>query len=256
MDYRIITSFIIMLLTLPNFSYAAYPNLAWTTFNESGTKVYDTNNVIKVAIEADRFIQLRNYQKFEANGSDIFKEINDIGQFELNAYVNSTLMNGISDVVGEFACATYRHYSKKPETRKCNESYGNKKVIEGMPFQDGQYISKRISVSVNHISTPSRSYDLYLPSANESPLSSFWGAAHELGSFFVRLDKESTVLKIFIDAYRLNSDGERTKKIVAKPQVIVIVIPSTSKIGNKNSESEAKIYAISNAQVLVPIYTH
>lgn len=235
---------------------AAYSNLAWSTFDDDGTRVYDTNNIVKAAIERNRFIPLRYDREFILNSQDLFKEIHELGQFELNAYANSSLVSGIKMVVGEFACASYRHYNKLPEAKECNGIYADKRTIEGMPFQDGQFISNRITATVNNISTPSRSYDIYLPSVNEKPLTSFWGAVHELGSFFVNIDKSSTVLKVYVDAYKLTKDGERGSKVTPKEQVVIVIIPNSRKIGKRYSEKDAKNYAIGSSMLLVPIYTN
>lgn len=236
-------------------SYGGYPNLADTPFDDHGNNVHDTDNIVKSAIEKQHLIPLRYNEKFKKSSADIFKEVDTISEFELNAYVNASLVRGIQKIAGEFACATYRHYSDKPETSACNGRVANEKIIEGEPFQQGQFVRERLKTTLNNLSKPSRSYDLYLPSAEEKPLDIFWGAAHKLGSFGIDdIDSESMVLTVYIDAFKVSRDGQRDSKVTEKEQIVMVVLPRASDLGKQSNEQAARDYAISHAKVLVPVY--
>lgn len=238
-------------------AYADYSNLAWSIMDSKGQRVYDTDNVLKAAIEQDRFIPLRFDNAFKNAAPDLFKQIDVMGQFELDAFASKALVNGIQTLVGEFACATYRHYAHKPEARQCNGEIKDKRTKEAMPFQDGQFIKQRLTITTNSIRTgfPNRSYDIYLPSVQQAPLTIVWGAVHELGSFFVhKRERNDTVLTVYIDGYNLNTDGERSKRITAKPEIVFIVLPKASKIGQQNSQKDAAKFALADADFIVPLY--
>lgn len=240
------------------FATADYNNLAWVSIDDKGTRVYDTNNVLKVAIEDNRFIPLAYNTKWRDSAPELFPEIRTLSQYELDAYASPNLVKGIQKLVAEFSCATYRFNQNKPQTRSCQGASFDNKKREGKPFQGGQYVDNRLTVSINNVSNsmPNRSYDIYLPSAKEKPLNSVWGAVHELGSFFVRQrDNKDTVLTIYIDAYRLDKDLERGKKVTDKPQVVFVVIPRASVIGRQSSEQAAANFAVKDAVLIVP-YTN
>ncbi|WP_260258946.1 hypothetical protein [Vibrio intestinalis] len=236
---------------------ADYNNLAWVSIDDKGTRVYDTNNRIKLAIEDNRFIPLAYGSQWQDSAPELFYEVGQISQYELDAYASASLVKGIQQLVAEFSCATYRFNQKKPQTRSCNGKSFDDRQREGKPFQGGQFVNKRMSVSINSVSKtlPNRSYDIYLPSAKEKTLNSLWGAVHELGSFFVRQrDNKDTVLTIYIDAYRLDKDLERGKRVLESPQVVFVVLPRASKIGRQSSEQAAAQYALSDAVLIVPYY--
>ncbi|ODS11902.1 hypothetical protein [Vibrio scophthalmi] len=60
--------------------YADYSNLAWSIMDSQGQRVYDTDNVLKAAIEQDRFIPLRFDNEFKDAAPDLFKQIDVMGQ--------------------------------------------------------------------------------------------------------------------------------------------------------------------------------
>ncbi|WP_434997872.1 hypothetical protein ACRZ5S_03170 [Vibrio scophthalmi] len=252
---RLLIFLTISLMSYP--LYADYSNLAWSIMDSQGRRVYDTDNVLKAAIEQDRFIPLRFDNEFKDAAPDLFKQIDVMGQFELDAFASKALVKGIQTLVEEFACATYRYYAHKPEARKCDAEAQDKRTKEAMPFQDGQFIKRRLEVTTNSIrsSFPNRSYDIYLPSVQQAPLTIVWGAVHELGSFFVhQRSRNDTVLTIYIDGYKLNTDGERSKRITAKPEIVFVVLPKASKIGQQKSQTEAAKFALADADFIVPLY--
>ncbi|OLQ92879.1 hypothetical protein BIY21_11495 [Vibrio ponticus] len=237
--------------------YADYSNFAWSVSDTKGNRVYDTNNVIKAAIEHDNFISLSYDAKFESAAPDLFKQINALGKFELDAFASPVLINGIRQLIGEFACATYRFEAQKGQARTCNGLVIDKDAKEGKPFQSGQFVDNRLEISVNSIrpNMPNRSYDIYLPSAKEVSLEYTWGAVHEMGSFFVRQrDRKDTVLTVYIDGYKLDTNGERGTRITNRPEIIFVVIPSVAKIGKQSNQDHASAYAIANADIIVPRY--
>ncbi|MGF1718917.1 hypothetical protein L4D20_02585 [Vibrio kyushuensis] len=255
-------------LFLSPLSYADYPSLSSTTIDSNGTRLVDTNNVVKLAIEQNRFIPLRYNQKFKDHRADLFKEVEQLGEYELNAYVNSSLVRGIQNIVGEFACVSYRHYSEKPQASSCNDtssiSPSNSKEnnvsshskLEGKPFIYGQYVNNRLTTTLNNISIPARSYDLFLPSAQEKPLNTIWGAVHQLDSSRIfNNDTKPTVLTVYIDAYKMNQDGERTDNVIEGAQVILVVVPRVSEIALREDEKSARDFAINHAKVIVPVYS-
>ncbi|EGU45357.1 hypothetical protein VII00023_19104 [Vibrio ichthyoenteri ATCC 700023] len=252
---RLLTAITLWLITCS--AHADYSNLAWSIMDSKGQRVYDTDNVLKAAIEQDRFIPLRFDTQFKQAAPDLFKQIYVQGQFELDAFASQALVDGIQTLVGEFACATYRHYAREPEATSCNGKARDKTTKEAMPFQDGQFIKHRLEITTNsiHSNAPNRSYDIYLPSVQQAPLTLVWGAVHELGSFFVHNRKRNdTVLTIYIDGYRLNSDGERSQRISAKPEIVFVVLPKASKLGQQKSQNEAAKFALADADLIVPLY--
>ncbi|WP_295893704.1 hypothetical protein [uncultured Vibrio sp.] len=246
---------IAMLTTaLSPLSYAEYPNLALSTFTANGDKVSETDNAVKLAIDNNRFIPLRYNDEFKRSGSALFKEVEQLGEFELRAYLNSSLVRGIQQIAGEFACATYRHQLKQPQASSCNGYKATTGELEGKPFQSGQYVAERLTTSIDNLSKPSRSYDLYLPSASEKPLDSFWGAAHEFGSFKANgFNEKSIVLTVYIDAFKMAEEGERSE-VITKKQAVIVLLPPTAELARKKSESDARDFAINKAMVLVPFY--
>ncbi|GAK87623.1 hypothetical protein JCM19238_5233 [Vibrio ponticus] len=157
----------------------------------------------------------------------------------------------------EFACATYRFEKRQGETSQCNGLVKDKDVKEGKPFQSGQFVKKRLDVTINSVrpNMPNRSYDIYLPSSEEVSLDYTWGAVHELGSFFVRdRDNKDTILTVYIDGYKLDGNGERSNRITKLPEIIFVVIPRASKIGDQSSQNAAASFARSDADIIVPLY--
>ncbi|GAK87624.1 hypothetical protein JCM19238_5234 [Vibrio ponticus] len=76
-------------LLLCSFSVSAdYKNFAWSISDKQGNRVYDTNNVIKAAIEQDSFIPLTYNAEFESAAADLFRQVDTLGQFELNAFAS------------------------------------------------------------------------------------------------------------------------------------------------------------------------
>ncbi|MGC9461692.1 hypothetical protein [Vibrio genomosp. F10] len=235
--------------------YCDYPNIERAVIDSKGTQLNETDNVVKLAIEKKRFISLRYDEEFKRNRFDLFKEVEQLSEFELNAYVNASLVRGIQDLVGEFACATYRHYSEKPQANTCDESVTSRQDKEGKPFLNGQYVKNRIATTINNISHPPRSYDLFLPSAEEKPLSTLWGAVHEIELLSVDgTSTRSIVLTVYIDAYKVNREGDREESVIEGAQVVLVVVPEPYQIGRESSEQSARSYAINNAKVLVPFY--
>ena len=248
---------IIMLWSAAYSAHADYSDLAWAIMDSKGQRVNDTDNVLKAAIEQDLFIPLRFDSQFKDAAPDLFKQIAVMGQFELDAFASPALVNGIKTLVSEFACATYRHYAHKPEEKSCNGEIRDKRTKEAMPFQDGQFMKHRLEITTNSIRTgfPNQSYDIYLPSVQQAPLTLVWGAVHELGSFFVHTrDNNDTVLTVYIDGYKLNSDGARSKRITRKPEIVFVIIPLASQIGKQKSQSDAAKFALADADFIVPLY--
>lgn len=247
----------LMLWLISCSSYAEYSNLAWTIIDSQGQRVYDTDNVLKAGIEQERFTPVRFDNQFKAAASDLFKQVDGLGQIELDAFASPALVDGIQTLVSEFACATHRHYALKPESKRCNGEIQNKHVKEAMPFQDGQYVTDRLEITTHTVRSdyPTRSYDIYLPSVQQAPLSILWGAVHKLGSFLVyERDKNDTVLTVYIDGYRINTEGERGQRISRHPEVVFIVLPQASTIGEQDSQSEAAQFALADADFIVPLY--
>ncbi len=236
---------------------ADYKNFAWSISDKAGNRVYDTSNVIKAAIEQDNFISLAYHSQFESASADLFRQVNTLGKFELDAFASPSLIKGIQQLVNEFACATYRFHAGDGESRRCNGLSIDNKTKEGKPFQGGQFVENRLQVAINSIRSnmPNRSYDIYLPSTQEVSLDYTWGAVHELGSFFVhQRDRKDTVLTVYIEGYKLDANGERGAKVTSRPEIIFVVIPRASNIGKQGSENTAASFARANADIIVPLY--
>ncbi|PMK01949.1 hypothetical protein [Vibrio sp. 10N.261.55.A7] len=237
-------------------SYAEYPDLALTTFSADGSQVSETDNAVKLAIDHNRFIPLRYNDEFKKHGASLFKEVEELSDFELKAYLNSSLVRGIQNIAGEFTCAAYRHLSNEPTASSCRGPAATASTVklEGKPFRNGQYVTNRLTTMIDNHSKPARSYDFFLPSAQEKSLRSFWGAVHELGSFSTeKFDAESIVLTVYIDAYEVDDEGERGD-MIAERQAVLVILPSLSDLSQKKSENAARSFAIRNASVLVPFY--
>ncbi|WP_194437867.1 hypothetical protein [Vibrio fluminensis] len=249
---------IFLVLVLSSFNVLAdYGNFAWSVSDNNGNRVYDTNNVIKAAIENNNFIPLSFNAQFESAAPELFKQVDTLGQFELDAFASPALLKGIKSLVTEFACATYRFEARKGESQKCNGFVADKDKKEGKPFQSGQFVEKRLDIAINSIrpNMPNRSYDIYLPSAKEVSLEYTWGAVHELGTFFVdKRDKKDTVLTVYIDGYKLDANGERGPRITKRPEIIFVVIPEAKKIGKQSNQDNAASFTLAKADIIVPLY--
>ncbi len=236
---------------------ANYSNFAYSIIDDHGNKLSETNNVIKNAIEQNNFLPLSYNSQFSDAASDLFKQVDKMGRFELNAFASPQLINGIEQLVKEFACATYRFQARKGESGQCNGLVRDDTNKEGQPFVYGQFVEKPMLISVNSIrpNMPARSYDIYLPAAKDFPLEYAWGAAHELGSFFVRKrDRKDTVLTVYIDGYKLDINGERSERLTDKPEIVFVVIPKASRIGIQANENAAAKFALADADFIVPLY--
>ncbi|CAH0535670.1 hypothetical protein VST7929_03170 [Vibrio stylophorae] len=232
-------------VTYPKFSYAYY--------NTQNQRIGDTNNVVAHAIEQGDLVPLRSSPQLTSAFEQVFASYKKTDPFNYQRFVQDPrLVRAIQQLIGEYACAEYRFRNNLPQAQGCNGFVTNKDTKEHQPFVSGQYQTNDLAVTALPKASSGLIYQITLPSSNKASLSLAWGAIHEMGTFFGRsVHRHQIILTVYIQAFNQKEDGGIGSRITPTAQVIWVILPKASEIGNQKSQQQAAQFAIKNAQMLV-----
>mgnify|MGYP001411125640 CR=1 FL=1 len=228
-----------------------YPRFSFSQLFTTGESVSEKPNIVLNAIEDGTSVDLKFNSSLISDKQYLFPANNFGSSYNVDKLVSQAFIRVMSDLVSEFACAEYRFRKRLPASHMCNGNAIDKNKREGMPFVSGQFVSNRLE---NHLDDRKNgvSFTAYLKSADESPLSSAFGSAHELGTFFGGFaHRRSIILSVNLEAYWWSADSQRTGKINKKPEVYFLVLPRAVDIANQKNQTSAAKYALDNARILV-----
>ncbi|USD67848.1 hypothetical protein [Vibrio sp. SCSIO 43136] len=244
----------LLTLLLPAVSFAFqsgnYPTLAYSKLPD-GQKVVMGDNVIAAAIENKQVQPLQYTAEYKQTLKSIFSEVYKKDDYLATRLESRSLFELTQKMLSEVVCSEYRFRHSLPMQQGCTGQVFDDTLRQPMPFISGPLFEQGLTL---HKDDPAQSvsFQLRLSSGIEAPLTSTFGAIHELGPFFGGLARsDNLVLSVRMKAYTLDSDKMRSQAIYPNELIFFVLLPTARELTAQASMRDAARYALQRAQLLV-----
>ncbi|MBJ7556678.1 hypothetical protein [Marinomonas spartinae] len=226
-----------------------YPRFSNAILWPSGESVSAKPSNVSRAIEKATMIPLAYTSNIKDMEQYLFPKSVYGGLYMQNKLASHGFVQVLSNVVKQFGCAEYRFRHDLPKSTGCQNGSSSHK--EAMPFVSGQFTTKRIE-SVADDKHSGVSFYAYLKSTDEKSLKSAFGSVHELGTFFGKApDRHSLVLSVDLQAFQLNSNMFRGKKINQYAYTYFLILPKAIDIARQANQEAAGAFSVKHARLVV-----
>ncbi|MCY9845562.1 hypothetical protein [Vibrio caribbeanicus] len=229
-----------------------YPTLGLATFSDASVQLANSPNIVKSAIEHNEFVKIKNIDKVNRYIPRIFAEANLNEVVSINDLKNAPFHSALELIVKQFTCELYASMQPSNSVQFCPR---DRDIVTNnlgyLPFKDGVRHNHRLVIEEKDANSTLH-IELFLRSTLERPFESVWGAVHELGYFKgSRLDPESLVLTINLNAYKKSSKEHNWHLAHSEPLVFFVIIPTVKALTQRPNEMESMDYAYRSARILV-----
>ena len=229
-----------------------YPTLNVATFSDENTQLDSSPNIIKSAIEHNEYVRVEDTQKVNQYIYKIFAEAELNEVVSINELKNNLFHSALELIVKQFTCELYASMQPSNSIQFCpRERDMVTNNLGYLPFKNGLRYNHRLVVEEKDTET-SLHIELFLRSTRERSFDSVWGAVHELGYFKgSRLDPESLVLTVNLNAYKKSAKEHNWHFAHSEPLVFFVIIPTIKALIHRPNEIESMDYAYRSARILI-----
>ncbi|WP_252036524.1 MULTISPECIES: hypothetical protein [Vibrio] len=229
-----------------------YPTLRDAVYSDEDIRVIESNNILKTAIKSNHYVQVADRAAVNNNAHKIFAEILNSSTILLSDIQNSRFHDGLEFIIKQFTCELYASQQPSDSVQLCPFS---SQIVDNnlhyLPFEDGLRLTQRLSTTL-HDNEDTLQLELFLKSTYERPLTSLWGAVHELGRFkYSQLAEDNLVLTVNMKVYKKSESSLRWVHLHPDPLIFFVVLPSVDSILAHPNELEGMHFSYQNAKLLV-----